>query len=133
MKDDIVINFFHICDYASFAERGKLNILGIFENINPKTIPYTHPQMYVVCSIFLKKSGNFKETIKIIDENNTEISKLEFPVEIKIPDDKKKATLGVFTQFNNVKFEKFGNYKVQVLLGSDIVAEQDLRVLENPQ
>ncbi len=130
MKNEIKVNFFHVCDYASFSEGGKLNILGIFENINPASFPYTHPQMFIVTNLTFKKSENVKGIIRILDEEDMEIARLELPVNIKIPSDKKVAHLGLLGQINNVKFEKKGKYKLQLLANDEMLEE---RIIDVPQ
>jgi hypothetical protein len=125
------LNFLHICDYASFSEGGKLNILGIFENINAPSIPYAHPQMFIVSNVSFKKSGNIKKVIKIVSDDNIEIAKLEFSVNVKIPADKKTANIGVAGQLNGTRFEKFGKYKIQVFINDKLIGENEISILNS--
>jgi hypothetical protein len=130
-KDDIKLNFLHICDYASFGDGGKLNILGIFKNINAPKFPVVHPQLFVVTNVNIAKSGNFKETIRIIDEDNNDI--MVSPLEFKLSSTeglKKdgKAELGVVAQVNNLRFSKTGDYKVQVYIDNKLVGQTPLMV-----
>jgi hypothetical protein len=37
-------------DYANVASDGKLNIMGIFQEVNPPVVPFQLPQMYLVLS-----------------------------------------------------------------------------------
>lgn len=132
MKNEPKVNFIHICDFASFGEGGKLNIMGIFENISPNVVPYMHPQLFVVANISILKSGKFTQIIKIVsDDEKTEIAKLEFPSDVKIPADKKTAKIGILTQFNSVNFEKYGKYKIQILIDDELIKEEEINILNS--
>ncbi|MCD6429409.1 hypothetical protein J7L09_01810 [bacterium] len=130
-KKEIELNFLHICDYASICEGGKLSIIGIFKNINVKKLPAIHPQMFIVTNISLRKHGEFEEVIKIVNDQNQEIRspmrfKLNFPSKIK----KKEAELGVIARVENLQFKKEGEYKVQVYINNDLIAEKTFNVLK---
>jgi len=133
MENKIKLNFLHVCDYASFGEGGKLNILGIFENITPKSTPYVHPQMFIVSNISFTRSEDIKEIVKIVSDSNVEVAKLEIPISIKIPTGKKIANIGFLGQFNGVKFEKFGKYKIQILINDEFLDEQEIDILNKPK
>ena len=40
-----------LADYANVSQDGKLNIMGIFQEVNPSEIPFVLPQMYLVLSL----------------------------------------------------------------------------------
>ena len=40
-----------LADYANVSQDGKLNIMGIFQEVNPPLLPFTLPQMYLVLSL----------------------------------------------------------------------------------
>ena len=123
------LNFFHTCDFASFDQQGKLNVLGIFENIYTPAVPYSHPQMFIVSNISFSKSGKFKEVIKIISEDGLdEVAKLEFPINVKISNDEENMSIGVFGQLNGVKFGKNSKYKVQILIDENLIEEKIMSV-----
>jgi hypothetical protein len=39
-----------LADYANVSQDGKLNIMGIFQEINATSLPFVLPQMYLVMS-----------------------------------------------------------------------------------
>lgn len=131
-KEDIKLNFLHICDYASFGMGGKLNILGIFESINTPIIPYNHPQMFIVSNISIEKSkkasGYKNKIVKLIYEDGTEISRMEFSLNVKIPKDKERFVIGSIEQLNGIKFEKYGKYKIQIFVDEYLVGEKEITV-----
>ena len=137
MNNNIKLNFLHVCDYASFSVGGKLNILGIFKNINTPKVPVVHPQLFVVTNITITKpnnAGNYKEIIKIVDNEGDDILKpLEFnlkPSSNKERPGKKKKDIqiGVVAEINNIQFSKEGNYKVQVNINGKLIGETSLTV-----
>lgn len=113
------INFIHICDYASAGDIGKVNILGIFENIITSNLPYQHPQFYIVSNVSVKKTGDYKQTIKITREEDKEIifslPETVFPV-TKLPEETKEFNIGFMAQINALKFEKYGSYDIQIFV-----------------
>jgi len=128
-KEDIKLNFLHICDYASFSKEGKLNILGVFKDIKIRTIPAVHPQLFIVSNIISIKHADFKETIKIIDDENNEIIKsLEFNLKSASSRKEKQAEFGIVAQINNIKFDKVGQYKVEVFIDEELIGETILNV-----
>jgi len=127
---NIKLNFLHICDYASFGERGKLNILGIFKNINILKIPTVYPQLFIVTSIIVANSGSFKEVIKIVDDENIDILNppLQFNLNSPPTRKEKQAKIGVVAQVNNLRLSKKGKYKVQIYVNNKLIGETTLMV-----
>lgn len=123
------LNFLHVCDYASFDQIGKLNILGIFENINSFIFPYTHPQFFVVANISVLKTGKYECVIKINDPDDIEVSKFALQnIEINITKEQPNPTLGVVAQFNSIKFNKSGKYKIETLIDGESIFSKEIIV-----
>jgi len=131
-NENIKLNFLHVCDYASLSEGGKLNVLGTFESISPKEFPYTHPQLYVVTNVSIKKPGNYKQFIKILRErDNQEIIKpFEFGISISEPKTLGEAKVGVIAQLNNIKFEESGRYLVQIFIDDEKIRESKINIVK---
>lgn len=129
------LNFLHICDYASAGDNGKLNVLGIFENIFSNEESMIHPQLFIVSNVSTSQSGNFKEIIKIVREKDGfEIVKpIEFNISTPSTIDKSKETkIGFIGQFNGVKFEELGSYLVQVFIDEEKIGEQKFTISKPP-
>ncbi|MBP8994833.1 MAG: hypothetical protein KBG30_13635 [Bacteroidales bacterium] len=128
-NENIKLNFLHLCDYASFGEGGKLNILGIFKKINITKFPATHPQLFIVANVIVTKPGSYKEIIKIIDdENNNIIKPLEFNLTFPSGRKEKQAEFGVVAQVNNLSLSKEGNHRVQIYINKQLIGEAILTV-----
>lgn len=124
--ENVKLNFAHVCDYASFGEGGKLNIVGIFKSINTVKFPVIHPQMFIVVNITTDSAGTYREIIKFIrEEDGIEIIK---PLEFNITANKDNSELGVLGQINTVKFDKDGVYKFKVYVNDSLIKEIPLIV-----
>lgn len=126
--EDIKQNFLHVCDYVSFSE-GKLNILGVFKNINTNTVPVVHPQMFIVANVKINKSGKYKQSIKMVNEGGeTEIFRQDFDLNIEIPKGKKQAEVGTVAQLTGISFANYGKYKVQVIVDEKLIDESEIEI-----
>ena len=110
-----------------------MSIIGIFKNINGKTLPLQHPQMFVVSSILIKGSGNYKKVIKLIRARDGVeiIAPLEFNLAVK---GENEAEFGVLGQLTNIKFEEAGLYEVQIFVNSELIKKLPLiiTVIQQP-
>lgn len=129
MNNKTKLNFLHVCDYASIDQAGKLNILGIFENIYSLIFPYVHSQFFVVAGISVFKTGKYECVIKINDPDNIEVSKFVLQnIEKKITKEQPNSTFGVVAQFNATKFNKSGKYTIEVLMDEDSIFSKKITV-----
>jgi len=128
---EIKLNFLHICDYASFDQMGKLNILGLFETINSIQFPYQHPQFFVVANLSISNSREYECVIRIIDLDKIEINKFVLPkVKINLNKNQSNTNLGIVGQFNGVKFEKPGKYTIEVMVDGNVVDSKEITVIQ---
>jgi len=58
------LNFIILCDKASLSRDGKIDILGVFDNINAPSFPVRHKEMFVLVEALLDK-GEHEEVLKI--------------------------------------------------------------------
>jgi len=125
------LNFLHVCDYASFDQMGKLNIMGLFENINSIKFPYQHPQFFVVANVSISESGEYECVIRVTDQDNTEIGKFVLPkVKMNFKKEQQNTKLGIVGQFNGIKFEKPGKYKIEIVIDGDSIDAQEITVTQ---
>ena len=125
----IKFDFLHTCDYVSVDQFGKLNLLGVFENINTLDFPLINHQFFVVTNILISESGNYECVIKISDPDSTEIGKFVMgDLKVSIGKDNPTFALGIIAQFNNIKFEKAAKYKLEVIIEGVSIFSKDLPV-----
>jgi len=107
------INFIHICNYAFLSQDGKLNVIGIFKQINARKFPYIHPKISVVTNITINEDIKLK--IQILKKEAMEIvSKIEANLNAPKEAKGKKVEVGFISDFNMVKFESVGDYLLEV-------------------
>ncbi len=76
-----------ICDYANLAQDGKLNILGVFNEINAPMVPFPMPQMFVVVSTEAAPTEQGQEypfELLIWDADGTEIASIKQPMQFPV-------------------------------------------------
>jgi len=112
-----------VADYANVTLDGKLNIMGVFHNINALSFPAAHPEMHLITQL---KAGPaeyeraFTLEIKLIDEDATE-TLVDESFDLVVP----RGTAGQSVYMNhllrmvNVRFPKPGTYQFSVLVDRD--------------
>lgn len=119
-KEEVEVNFVHLCDYFSFGENGKINILGGFKSINGPIMPITIAQMFIVTNITVKKAGTYKEVIKLYkDEVLSDIMK---PLEFTVMAKESNSEIGTFGQLNALSFNE-GIYKFKIFIDGELIKE----------
>jgi hypothetical protein len=122
-----------VADYANMTDNHKLNIMGLFNEINPPVYPYRHPSMFLIFKMRaeLGEYGTTKTlTVKLFDADGHEL--LAIPQEIKIPEikDGKRPEINGVLGLNNLLFEKEGNYVFVILANGD--PKGDVSIIANP-
>ena len=128
------IEAFLLCDAAT-EQQGKLNILGAFDNIFAKKMPTMHPACAVVARIRFEKveEGNHPIRIYIIDEDGKPIGpKLEGNVNVRIGDDVDSTATNIVLNIQRLKFEKYGQYRIDLAIDNQIKGSLPFNVREIP-
>ena len=129
------IEAFLLCDAAT-DQHGKLNVLGAFDNIFAKQIPATHPACAVAARIRFDRieEGEHKVSILIIDEDGNPIGpKLDGSVNVRFKEKMDSLVTNLILNIQGLKFEKFGQYRIDLAIDGEIKAELPLRLTELPQ
>ena len=77
-----------IADNANVSREGKLNILGIFQNIAANTIPATHPQISLVLTFQAERGDADSEhpiKIQLVGEDGEVIINIEAGLKFNPP------------------------------------------------
>jgi len=121
-----------LADYASITREGKLNILGIFDVINPKSFPITLPIFFVVVSYEAGAAefGSDKNIeIVLCDEDGKELLRLPQTLKVVRP-----AISGTVSTANLVAgiagfpFKEPGSYQFEILINGESKKTIPLRV-----
>jgi hypothetical protein len=128
------IEAFLLCDAAT-DQQGKLNVLGAFDNILTKKVPAMHPACAVVARVRFEKieEGGHPIRIHIIDEDGKPIGpKLEVNVNVSIGDDVDSAVTNIVLNIQGLKFEKYGQYRIDIAIDNQIKGSLPFHVREIP-
>lgn len=109
------LNYFHFCDTANTTENGKLNLTGIFTEVNIKTLPAVHPQMSLVAGIELDE-GTHKISIK--DEEGA----LVFD-DSSVTATTEQKKFSVITNISLYQIKEKGLHKFEILVDGEKIGE----------
>ena len=129
------IEIFSLCDAAT-DNRGKLNLLGTFDQIYASKIPVVHP----ACAIALRmrfdkmEEGLHKVNLQLVDPDGRPVFQpMDGQVHPRMADDVDSVAVNLILNFQHVRFESFADYQINLALDDQSVASLPLRVRELPQ
>jgi len=129
------IEVFALCDAAT-DNRGKLNILGTFDQIYAANMPVVHP----ACAIALRmrfdkmEEGAHKVNLQLVDPDGRPVFQpMEGEVLPRMADEVESVAVNLILNFQHVKFESFADYQINLTVDDVSVASLPLRVREIPQ
>ncbi len=112
-----------LADYANVSQDGKLNVMGIFQEINAPSLPFPLPQMYLVLTFEAGPAefGSEKELrIVLVDSDGNEKISLEGQVQVPRPPRRgSPAYINEAIGLAGVPFEKAGDYHFAILVGGE--------------
>lgn len=115
------INWAHMCDYAFTGVGGKANIIGEFENINSRSFPTRHPQIFVSLKIMADQGESFSLQCAINNEHSDRVAGAGV-VNVNIPASERETVSHHFNfAFYNVEFNRPGSYVVEILSDNTLV------------
>lgn len=118
------LNFSFLCDYASVSREGKLNLNGIFEDINVRSFPAHHPVMFVVANISgVNSKDNFTCEIVIDEGDKKRLAVISQQIKV---DPKRK--FGFIGQFVNVRYERPGLYALKFYVDNKEIGSHSFSV-----
>jgi hypothetical protein len=112
-----------LADYANVSQDGKLNIMGIFQEINAPSLPFPLPQMFLVLTFEAGPAefGSQKQLrIVLVDDDGEEKIALEGEVQVPRPPRRgRQAYINEAIGLAGVPFEKAGDYHFAILVGGE--------------
>jgi hypothetical protein len=107
-----------VCDAAT-DYFGKLNLLGAFDSIQVSQLPAIHPH----CSIALRMTFNKVEEgahllrFSFVDADGKSIMRsIEIPFQVQVPEDSHFITTNFTASIQQLRFERAGNYSIDVAI-----------------
>lgn len=129
------VELFCLCDAAT-DNRGKLSILGTFDQIYSAKMPVVHP----ACAIALRmrfdkmEEGVHMVNIELVDPDGHPVFQpMQGEVRPCMAPDVDSVAVNMILNFQHVKFESFADYQINLTIGDQSIASLPLRVRELPQ
>ncbi|MDD5504552.1 MAG: hypothetical protein PHV77_04470 [Candidatus Omnitrophica bacterium] len=116
-----------LCDDVRREDNGKFMLLGLFETIASSVFPATHPRLFVM-NCWCSGTGKFRQRTRLIRPDNTRLIE-DKETEFCLADLKSKHR--IVAQFNNICFDRPGEYAVEVLLDGELKVRYPL-VVDSP-
>lgn len=85
IKDDVKVDFLHVCENALISQDGKLSVINIFNQIRTDGFPIVYPKFSIVSSI-RGKIGKYTEEIQIKSQAGVLIASVKNE-QVEIKDD----------------------------------------------
>lgn len=128
-----------LCDYAVEYQGGKLCVQGTFDTLFTRQFPVVHPACALAMRLCMtpEDSGDHKLGIAIVDEDGEPIDKEKMPIigdlKVALPDGVAFMTRNLIMNFQGLRFEKSGNYSVDITLDGDLLARTPFRLVQVQQ
>lgn len=106
-KENVKLNFIHVCENAFFSDDKKLNIINIFDTITVPNLPAIYQRFFIVLGI----NGDITKHrlfLEIKSKSNKKIVESEFKGRV----DEGKDKVNLIVNLRGVKFEEDGVYKI---------------------
>lgn len=119
-------------DYANLERSGKLNVMGIFNDINVAAFPVRYPLMHLILKLGAEL-GEFSQsrtvTVKLLDEDGSEL--LSIPQRIEVPKSSggRRPEMNFIMELRDVVFQQPGRYDFVILIDND--HKKDLPIYVN--
>ncbi len=129
------IEAFLLCDCATDTQ-GKLNVLGAFDRLYVRQMPCVHPACAVAARIRFSRveQGEHKIKLSIMDEDGNTIGPktLGGNVNVNFKESAETMVMNFVLHFQQLKFEKYGQYQIDLALDGRCEASLPLYIKEVP-
>ncbi len=123
-----------LCDSAA-DYGGKLCLLGAFDTILVHQFPAMHPFCAVALRIIFRDTDEGKHTLRLnlIDDDGQSLGpKVEAAIDIRLPENQFFASVNLPFTLPQLRFNKPGQYSIDITLDGKIIARIPLQVLLMP-
>lgn len=122
-----------LCDYANITNDGKVNILGIFSEINPVMIPFPLPQAYLVASFSASpaEQGQERQVRLQLMSADGGAPLVSIANNVTVPPPPRvgaRASINMMVGMAGLTFPTAGDYAFSVLVDNDEKASIPIRV-----
>lgn len=122
-----------LADYANVSREGKLNILGIFHTIHTKSFPCKHTQMCLVIQFeadIAEVRRKKKIEVQLMDDDGKRLFRIGGELTINEVKPGELFSHHQILTFQNLQFEKPGNYQFDVFVDNEPKRTVPLKVVK---
>jgi hypothetical protein len=125
-----------LADYANVSRDGKLNILGVFQEVNATELPAVVAQMYLVIA-YEASAAEFETEkqirIALLETDGSEVMSMEGPMWVERPSRHgSRAYLNQILTLQGLALPRSGDYAFHILVNGEEKRAVLLRVNEVP-
>jgi len=124
---------FLAADFANHEASGKLNVLGIFNQIMAKEFPARHRRLYLVMRL-VAQLGEFQTQhdlkIAFFDEDGHELGGQQQKIEIPRPERGKQAAVDLIVEVNDLQLPTPGRYEFKLIINRDVKSSLPIDVIQ---
>src|SRR5918911_4363143 len=120
-----------LADYANISREGKLNIMGIFEQIHAPNFPAVHAQMQLVIRLEASpfEAGMHEVRVTFIDADGHELFAMAGLLNIPESTAGQNVSINQIFVLNGTVLPKAGVYEFVISLSAEELGRVPLRVL----
>lgn len=122
---------FLTADYANITGDGKLNVMGIFEEVHSFDFPARHSSMHLIARLAaeLGEYGATRDfTIKLLDEDAVQLMEVKGELQVPIGHRGRKPQVNIILELKDIVFPKPGTYQFALFIDKDHKCETTLYV-----
>jgi len=113
---------FLAADYANITGDGKLNVMGIFNDVNADSFPARHPSMFLIAKLApeLSEYGQQRDyTIILMDADANHILELSGKFQVPRPQNGRKPEVNIIFDLKDIVFTKAGRHVFIIQVDKD--------------
>lgn len=116
-----------LADYANLTGNGKINVMGLFRQINSSQFPFRHLSMYLVIKLQTEPIENLRGervmVARLVDADGSVLQQLEMPFKFTEWEGGLRPEANFILQLNNLLFSYPGEYIWDVFVNDENVGE----------
>ncbi|MDZ8117345.1 DUF6941 family protein [Pontiella agarivorans] len=129
------VEVFALCDAAT-DNHGKLNLLGTFDQIYAAKLPVVHPACAIALRLRFDKmeEGRHSVRLQLVNPDGIPVFQtMEGEVNPRMGSDIGSVAVNLILNFQNVKFNEFTDYQINLSIDEVALASLPLRVRQMPR
>ena len=112
-----------LADGANVSQEGKLNIFGVFNQLNLASFPVKYPHMTLVFQLQASPAEGGRShqvVIHCMDEDGLKLFEATANLSVQMEDPAKSATINHLINLQMMEFQKDGDYSFNILVNNEL-------------